>query len=124
MDDDEIAVVLDLAKQLKGSMLQKVSSQDIYTPLVFLQPAELKEETSITYLETWYQQKLSGGRSQEEIATAGALAIWWLSLAAATFAETRFKGKEMWSQLSRGFAHCQLFQPNIDVPKGLEPQHG
>jgi hypothetical protein len=57
---------------------------------------------------------------KREIAV-GAFFIWWLSLAAATFAELRFHGREMWRELERGFQYCTSFDPDDDLPKGLEP---
>ena len=42
------------------------------------------------------------------------------SLGAMTIVELRVRGKEMWKELSRGFSHCNEFNPKEDIPKGFE----
>lgn len=120
MDADELGSLLDIAKKLKDSMLQKVDPKDTYTHLVFSEPLKLSEELSLTYLDTLHKQIISMAGAKREIAV-GAFFLWWLSLAAATFAELRFQGREMWRELERGFQHCMSFDPDDDLPKGLEP---
>lgn len=121
MDGSEIGPVLDIARRFKDSMLQKIPPQDPYTPLVFLDPLAMSEEASLSYLEKWHK-RIRSANPQTEAAVVGVLTIWWLSLAAAAFAELRFRGREMWSQLARGFPYCATFDPEVDVPKGLEAQ--
>ena len=112
---------MDVAKTLKGSMLQKIDPTDIYTPMVFSEPLILSEEVSLAYLESLHKQIFSMEGPQKELAI-GAFFIWWLSLAAATFAELRVQGRDMWKELARGFTYCTSFDPDHDLPKGLEPR--
>ena len=46
--------------------------------------------------------------------------VFFHSLGAMTIVELRVRGKEMWKELSRGFSHCNEFNPKEDIPKGFE----
>jgi hypothetical protein len=87
MDGPEIGSALDVAKRLKDSMLEKIPAEDTYTPLAFVKPRAISEQFSLTYLaERHKRMQPTSTQSTMEAATVGAFAVWWLSLAAGTFA--------------------------------------
>src|SRR5215813_6379514 len=118
MDGPEIGSALDMAKRLKDSMLEKIPAQDTYTPLAFSEPRAISEQLSLSYLAEWHKKmQPTLTQSTMDFAAVGAFAIWWLSLAAGTFAELRFRSREMWSHLARGFQYCETFNPELDIPR-------
>jgi hypothetical protein len=118
LDTDEVGAALDLAKSLKSTMLENLPPGETQLWRMFSDPLGLPEDASLKLLQVWHKMMRSAGGSGEE-AAAGTLAIWWLSLAAATFAELRVYGKEMWAELERGFPYCESFDSTRDVPQGL-----
>jgi hypothetical protein len=63
MDADELGSILDVAKTLKESMLQKIDPKDTYTPLVFAEPSSC-QRNSLSRISTHYTSKLSRWRGQ------------------------------------------------------------
>jgi hypothetical protein len=117
LDPDEIGSGLDLAKKFKSMMMEKLPPEEMHIRQAFSDPLGLPEDRSLTLLEVWHKRMRSAEPGEE--AAVGVLAIWWLSLASATFAELRVYGKEMWGELERGFPYCEYFDPQMDIPQRL-----
>jgi hypothetical protein len=117
LDSDEIGSALDLAKKLKEQIREKLPPGQIDIELAFLEPLSLSEDRSLPLLEFWHGHMLSTEPGEE--ALVGVFAICWLSLAAATFPELRVYGKEMWTELERGFPYCESFDPEMDIPERM-----
>ena len=121
MDGSEIAFVLDMAARIKDSSLL-LSQSDPNAIAIYRKPIDVAENIAIAQLEIFESQMRSWmTEGLEGRAKVGALSIWYLSLAAGTFAEQRYLGREMWAQLSRGFPYVQRFNPGEDAVIGLEP---
>ncbi len=124
MADEEIAGVLDIAAQIKSSsFLLAMARDDPYAESIYRDPIMVPEDMSLEQLKTFEQQIMVWStEGVAGMAKVGAISIWYLSLAAGTFAEQRYLGRQMWWELSRGFPHCTRFEPNKDAVVGLEPR--
>jgi hypothetical protein len=119
LDAEEIGAVLDLAVQGRNTLFQYAAlNNDMFTLQALADPISLPEDKGLTLLEVWHRQMKSSS-DPANVALAGALTIWWLSLAGGIFAELRMRGREMWDVLARGFAHSETFSPYDDIPRGV-----
>ena len=83
-------------------------------------PCRAKKE-ALERLEFWHKWML--GWSREGVlgnSKVSSMMVFFHSLGAMTIVELRVRGKEMWKELSRGFSHCNEFNPKEDIPKGFE----
>jgi hypothetical protein len=120
MDGQEIGFVLDLAANIRRASTTSLSNDDSYG-LAFCDPMALREDDAFRYLKYWKEWMVGLDQTESEMAKAGALCIWWLSLMGGTIAEARVNARIMWGELERGFEYCKVFIPNEMVPKGLAP---
>lgn len=121
MDATEIAAILDMAAHIKESSLSASPGDNVYQ-LAFNDPLLLDEEKAFYYLDYWTKTIKSRADGYTGQAFAGAMSIWWLSLAACTISELRFRGRELWGLLEEGFMHVSYPFPSELIPKGLEPK--
>ena len=123
LEEHEIGGGLDLAKNIKDSLILEIRPKDTNISNVFNDPMLVSEQASLDYLKRWNTEfLLTPARTIEDQATVGAVMIWWLSLAAGTVGELRFRGSELWGLLATGFPYCKNFDPKVDAPRGLEPR--
>ena len=73
LDPDEIGDVLDLAKKLKSTMMEKLPPGEIHIRQAFLDPFGLPEDHSLTVMEVWHTRMRSAKPGEE--AGVGALTI-------------------------------------------------
>ena len=120
MDDNEISFLLDQAIHIKDSSLM-MKSDDDPEKLFWEDPLTLDESVCIERLQFWYTWML-GWASEGAAGNSknASFQIYFLSLGGLTFVELRYRAKEMWKELSRGFKTCSGFDPQKDIPKGLE----
>jgi hypothetical protein len=76
------------------------------------------EEKGLTLLQVWHDHMMRP-KDPHRVAVVGTMTIWWLSLAAGTFAELRIRGKQMWAELERGIQYSRTFDLAVDIPQGL-----
>ena len=120
MDADEIAHLLDQASHIKLSSLMLLKEDDPER-LYWIDPLMVEEKEALERLEFWHKWML--GWSREGVlgnSKVSSMMVFFHSLGAMTIVELRDRGKEMWKELSRGFSHCNEFNPKEDIPKGFE----
>lgn len=115
---EDIAEVLDAAKDLKSmgrSPIEKIYYENPQNLSIdnYYEIAESHDR------ERKQSQHLVGYNSPHNQKYVAALWIWDLSLMACHITEVKHKGIIMWQELSKGFAHCNSFDPEEDVPQEL-----
>lgn len=120
LDAEEIGLMLDEASQIKYSSLMLI--EENHPSRAFWEdPTMIEENKCLDRLDFWAVLML--GWSQEGVkgnAKVASFNIYYFSLGAATYADLRIRGKQMWKELSRGFKFCNTFEPKLDIPKGFE----
>lgn len=117
MDGEEIATVLDFAAQIKNTTTM-YGKHELEMKL-FRDPSSIPVHYAYETLFKWLKHTKSIAHTQEGQAKAGALAIWWLSVASFQIPELRLLGKELWMELARGFPYVNIFRPELDCVIGL-----
>lgn len=120
LDSEEIGMMLDKAWLIKDSSLMMLDENDPGR-LYWEDPLLIDADKAIDRLDYWL--KWMQGWSAEGVegnAKVAAFNIFFFSLGTGVYADLRYRGKEMWKELSRGFKHCKAFDPKKDIPKGFE----
>lgn len=117
MDGKEIATVLDIAAQIKNATT--MYGQYETEMLLFREPAKITTRYAYETLFRWRKHSTNLAKSQEGLAKASGLAIWWLSVASFQIPELRLLGRELWMELARGFPYVSIFNPDLDCVIGL-----
>jgi len=98
------------------------AGDDPHAEALYHDPVAVPDNISIEQLEIFQQMMSAWAREGTGgLEKVGALSVWYLSIAACTFTEQRLLGCNLWAELSRGFTHTQLFDPDEDTVIGLEP---
>ena len=117
MNGEEIATVLDLAAQIKNATTMYGKHEEEMK--LFREPSTIGVHYAYETLFSWLEHARSMSHGQEDQAKAGALAIWWLSVASFQIPELRLLGRELWAELARGFPYTEIFNPELDYVEGL-----
>ena len=120
LDPEEIAMMLDQAQYIKESSLMMLDENDP-AKAYWEDPLMIEESKALDRIDYWFKWML--GWSAEGVAgnsKVASFSIYFYSLGTSIYPDLRARGKQMWKALSRGFKHCNSFDPKKDIPLGFE----
>jgi len=120
MDKEELGMLLDQAAHIKSASLMMLKEND-KDRLFWENPVMVDEKSAFDRLDFWHKWML--GWHKEGIIGDSKIAsfnVYFFSLGTIQIVELRYRGKEMWKELSRGFPYCKEFDPKEDIPLGFE----
>ena len=88
---------------------------------IFMNPMAVPENVAFGVLQEWKRQMIALGGTVEGRAQVGSFSIWYLSVIACQIGELRLRGRELWTELERGYQYAEYFYPDVDCVVELEP---